>query len=124
VPMILLERPYYTQWSQPFVVGILQLVFQKARRLAEAAGKMCAIGVSAEHGADWRRHIARIPRVNQEGEDVLCSLELPPSVNMVEYSDTLAPRSLISTGERLDVRLHVIRVASTNGKRRHKARRT
>ena len=107
VPMLLVERSYSTRWSNDIGLSLLQVLVDKAQRIADDNGGICALGFSSRDGKNQLLELLEqsAEKLQRKPQHSNVQLRLPDSINDYEYSDGLAGAKLIPSGSELKVGL-------------------
>lgn len=105
---LLVERPYYTQWTGDHANALLTAVLQKAGNLAEELGLPIAVGYTDRRGEyqDYFKEVAKTADLRISHSKL--SLHLPESMNAFEYSDALG--GLLKSGSTVTTEFHYLMV--------------
>lgn len=107
---MVVERSYSVRWSEELGYCLLQVLVEKAEKIAAENNGICALAFSeADSKSDlWRILEQRLGQLKKKAHLFAGEFNLPPSLNSFEYSDNLAGAKLIPSGGTVKTKLKVV----------------
>ncbi len=107
IPLLLMERPYCKAWSREIGIGMLQWLIAKAGKISRDNDLPVMIAVKDQELVDLLKEVLPKSKIKTR----TLRLELPPSLNEFEYSDSMGG-DLKSGAKIVDREFHTFFVGS------------
>ncbi len=90
LPVLLIERPYYTNWNNEIAVMMATWIIEKAESINQENDSPIMVALQDEVLVEVFKKLAKSLKLKTKNQEI--TLNIPKSLNNHEYSDTLGGR--------------------------------